>query len=92
MLALARLVIFGFIALTIVYLCLAAYSRSERRRKLRDEWNAGSLAGKPPGDYDTFIERGIAEYEQSLRRKLIWGVYVVPCILIIVTLYVTNYA
>jgi hypothetical protein len=92
MIALARLLIVGFIALTVVYLCLAMYSRSERRRKLRDEWNAGSLAGKPPGEYDTFMERGMADYETSLRRKLIWGVYVIPCILIIVTLYVTNYA
>ena len=92
MLALARLIIVGFVVLTIIYLCLSMYSRSERRRKLREEWNRGSLAGSPPGDYETFMERGMAEYEGSLRRKLIWGVYIIPCVLIAVTLYVTNYA
>ena len=92
MVALLRLVIVGFVALTIVYICLSLYSRSERRRKLRAQWNEGSLAGKPPGEYDAFMERGMAEYETSLRRKLIWGVYVIPCILILVTLYLTNYA
>lgn len=92
MIALLRFILVGFVALSVVYICVAMYSRSERRRKLRDEWNAGSLAGKPPGDYDSFMERGMAEYEHSLRRKLIWGVYIIPCVLIVVTLYVTNYA
>lgn len=92
MLALARFIIVGFLALSVVYICLLLYSRAERRRKLRAEWNAGSLAGKPPGDYEDFMARGMAEYEGSLRRKLIWGVYVIPCILVAVTLYVTNYA
>lgn len=92
MVALLRLILVGFVALSIVYICLSMYSRSERRRKLREEWNAGSLAGKPPGDYDDFMARGMAEYETSLRKKLIWGVYVIPCVLILVTLYVTNYA
>jgi hypothetical protein len=92
MLALARLIVVGFVALTIVYICLSLYSRSERRRKLRDEWNAGSLAGKPPGDYEEFMARGMADYEGSLRKKLIWGVYVIPCVLILLTLYLTNYA
>lgn len=92
MLALARLIVVGFIALSIVYVCLSMYSRAERRRKLHDAWNAASLAGKAPGDYDSFIERGMAEYETSLRKKLIWGVYVVPCVLVALTLYLTNYA
>ena len=92
MVALLRLLIVGGIALTVVYLCLSMYARQAHRARLRDEWNKGSLAGQPPGDYDAFMERGMAEYETSLRKKLVWGVYIVPCILIAVTLYVTNYA
>lgn len=92
MLALARLIVVGFIVLTIVYVCLSLYSRSVRRRKLRDEWNAGSLEGKPPGDYDTFMEQGMEDYDQSLRKKLILGVYVVPCALIALIIYLTNFA
>lgn len=92
MFALARLVIGGFVALSVVYVCLSLYSRSERRRKLRAEWNEGSLAGNPPGDYDTFMQKGMAEYESSLRKKLIWGVYIVPCALIALIIYLTNFA
>lgn len=92
MVAFARLIIVGFVALTVVYICVSMYSRSERRRKLRDEWNAGSLAGTPPGDYDSFMAQGMADYEHSLRKKLIWGVYIVPCAVIALTLYLTNYA
>lgn len=92
MFALARLVIVGFVVLTIVYICLSLYSRSVRRGKLRDEWNEGSLAGNPPGDFDTFMEKGMAEYDNSLRKKLILGVYVVPTALIALIIYLNNLA
>ncbi|MEP4198478.1 MAG: hypothetical protein ABJL99_22895 [Aliishimia sp.] len=92
MFAFARLVVVGFVVLTVVYICLSFYSRSVRRGKLRDEWNEGSLAGNPPGDYDTFMEQGMNEYDNSLRKKLIWGVYVVPTALIALIIYLTNFA
>lgn len=87
-----RLVIVGFVVMTIVYIVLSIYSRGQRRQKLRDEWNQGSLAGKPPGDYDAFMEKGMADYDGSLRKKLIWGVYVIPTAIVLLIIYLTNFA
>lgn len=92
MLAFARLIVVGFVVLTIIYICLSLYSRSVRKSKLRDEWNEGSLAGNPPGEYDAFIEKGMAEYDSSLRKKLILGVYVVPTVVVLLIIYLTNFA
>ena len=87
MFALARLVIIGFVLLTIIYLCLSLYSRSVRRRKLNAEWEAD-----PNGDRDAFVDAGLEDYDGSLRRKLILGVYVVPTVLIGTIIYLTNFA
>jgi len=90
MLALIRLVIFGFIAMTIAYGAVSIYSRSLRREKLEDEW-----AEDHPGDTDSaereaFVNKGMEEYKNGLRRKLIWLVYVIPTILVIGIVVVIN--
>ncbi|SEK69015.1 hypothetical protein SAMN05443999_10274 [Roseovarius azorensis] len=87
MIALMRLLIFGFILLTGIYLGLSWYSRSVRRRKMTADWED---AGRP-GDRDAYIETGMAQYERSLRRRLIWLVYVVPVTAVAVIIYVTNF-
>ena len=87
MFALARLVIVGFVVLTIIYVCLSLYSRSVRKRKLAEEWEAS-----PVGDREAFIDQGLEEYDSSLRRKLILGVYVVPTLVIALIIYLTNFA
>ncbi len=87
MLALARLIIIGFVALTIVYVCLSLYSRSVRRGKLEAEW---AEKGQD-GDRETFVEAGLKEYDNSLRRKLILGVYVVPVGVVTLIIYLTNF-
>ena len=87
MIALARLIIVGFVVLTIIYLCLSWYSRSVRRGKLEEEWQRN-----PHGDKDAFVEQGLEEYDGSLRRKLIWGVYVVPTVLVVLIIYLNNFA
>lgn len=87
MFALARLLVIAFIVLTIVYVGLSFYSRSVRRRKLWEEWdNEGHT-----GDRDAFVDQGLKDYDNSLRRKLILGVYVVPLVLVAVIVYLTNF-
>lgn len=86
MLALARFFIFGFLLLTVVYVSLSLYSRAVRRDKLESEWQK-----IPDGDKDSFVRDGLREYDASLRRKLILGVYVVPLVLISVIIYLTNF-
>jgi len=87
MLALLRLLIFGLIFLTAVYFGLSWYFRSERRRRMEQDWEA---AGRP-GSRDAYVEAGMEQYQQSLRRRLIWLVYVVPVTAVIVIIYITNY-
>lgn len=88
MAALARMLFIAFIVLTIIYICLSFYSRSVRRSKLETEWD--EVGG--PGDRDSFVRAGLQDYDGSLRRKLILGVYVIPSIAIGLLIYFTNFA
>jgi Ca2+/Na+ antiporter len=87
MFALARLLVIGFLVLSVVYICLSLYSRAVRRDKLEKEWDDEIQQG----DRDAFVEAGLREYDGSLRRKLILGVYIVPLTVISVIIYLTNF-
>ena len=87
MFALARLLVIGFLVLSVVYICLSLYSRAVRRDKLEKEWDEEIQQG----DRETFVEAGLREYDGSLRRKLILGVYIVPLVVISVIIYFTNF-
>ncbi|SIO41761.1 hypothetical protein SAMN05444722_2009 [Rhodovulum sp. ES.010] len=87
MIALLRFVIFATVVLTIVYVSVSLYSRAVRRDKLEREWD-GEIR---EGDREAFVRDGLKEYDQSLRRKLILGVYIVPAIVIGTIIYIVNY-
>ena len=87
MIALVRLVVIGFIVLTVIYVSLSLYSRSVRKAKLAEWWEE---EGKP-GEREAYVDAGLKDYEGSLRRKLIWGVYVVPIIAVAAIIYFTNF-
>ncbi len=87
MFALLRFAVPLMIVLTIIYVALSFYSRNERRGKLEAYWEEEGLTG----DMDAFVEHGLKDYDGSLRRKLIWGVYVVPVTVVAVLVYVMNY-
>nr|WP_298258073.1 hypothetical protein [uncultured Litoreibacter sp.] len=87
MFAVLRLSVIAFIVMLVVYFVLSAWSRSVRRSKLGAEWDEEGRSG----DRDAFIEQGLAEYDGSLRRKLILGVFVVPYLVIGVLVYVVNF-
>ena len=82
-----RLAVIGFIVLTVIYGAVSIYSRSVRRRKLIAEWEAE----RPTEDRDSFVARHLEDYDHSLRRKLILGVYVVPVCIVVAIIYVTNF-
>lgn len=82
-----RLSVIAFVVMLVVYFILSAWSRSVRRGKLGAEWDEEVRTG----DRDAFIEQGLAEYDGSLRRKLIFGVFVVPYLVIGVLIYVVNF-
>lgn len=87
MFALARLLVIGFFVLTIIYICLSLYSRSVRRGKLEKEWDEEIREG----DRDAFVQEGLEDYDGSLRRKLILGVYVIPVCVVAFIIYATNF-
>tara|TARA_R110000787_G_scaffold47710_1_gene115458 strand:+ start:281 stop:547 length:267 start_codon:yes stop_codon:yes gene_type:complete len=88
MFALARLVVIGFIVLTVIYVCLSLYSRAVRRGKLRQKWHDGPQKV----DRETFVKRGLEKYDGSIRRKLILGVYIIPVTLVGLIIYLTNFS
>lgn len=77
-----------FVALTVIYISLSFYSRARRRDKLEAEWDAGGIATPR----EAFVQDGLKEYDRSLRRKLILGVYVVPVCLVALIIYLVNFA
>lgn len=87
MLALTRLIVFGFIILSVIYIALSFYSRAVRRRKLAEWWEEEGR----PGDMDEYIANGLKEYDGSLRRKLILGVYIIPITVVTAIIYFTNF-
>ncbi|PVA09646.1 hypothetical protein DC366_13250 [Pelagivirga sediminicola] len=87
MLALLKLIVIGGVVLTVIYVVLSIWSRRVRRGELEAEW---LIAGRP-GDEEAFVAGGLKEYDSSLRRKLILGVYVVPVSVIAIIVYFTNF-
>ncbi|MFD2741035.1 hypothetical protein ACFSUD_15735 [Sulfitobacter aestuarii] len=88
MLGFVRLVIAGFLVLTVIYFCLSLYSRALRRDRLRRKWQQGPKRI----DRDAFVARGLKKYDASIRRKLLLGVYVVPVFVVGLIIYLTNFS
>ncbi|WP_172299540.1 hypothetical protein [Pseudoruegeria sp. HB172150] len=86
-----RLIFFGFIGLSIIYGLLWLYSRSVRREKLEDAWDAEHPEGGDPEARDAYVEKGMKAYHASLRPKLLLLVYVVPAVVAAVVLIVMNW-
>lgn len=85
--AFLRLAVIGFVIMTIFYFLISIYSRSLRKEKLEDEWvEKGSI-----GDQDDYVEKGLKDYDASIRPKLILGVYIVPTVVVAILFYIMNY-
>ena len=88
MIGFIRAAFFALIGLSVLYWLVSVYARSTERERLEKKWDAGPPNGAP--DREAFIEAGMAAYEKSLRRKLIWLVYIVPMLAVAVILYIVN--
>lgn len=87
MIAFIRVFAIAFVVLTVIYVCLSFYSRAVRREKLEAQWDEESREG----DKRAFVRAGLKEYDGSLRRRLILGVYVIPVVIVSTIVYVVNY-
>lgn len=86
--AMVRLFIIVFVVLSIIYISLSFYSRARARDRLEAEWDEGGI-NMPR---EAYVRHGLKDYDGSLRRKLILGVYVVPMALVGLIIYLVNFA
>lgn len=84
---LVRLVVFGFLALSVIYISLSVYSRSVRREKLEKRYDEAPVEGMTRKQY---VEKGVADYNSGLRPKLLLLIYVVPTVAVAAIVYITN--
>ena len=82
-----RLVVFGFLLLSVIYLSLSWFTRSLRRESLENEWDEDQPEGISRDDY---VAAGIKDYNDGLRPKLLLLVYVIPTVLVAIIVYLTN--
>ncbi|MBM1220266.1 hypothetical protein JQU17_08540 [Ponticoccus sp. SC2-23] len=82
-----RLFVVAFVVLTVIYVSISLYSRAVRRDKLEREWDEEIREG----DRDAFVKEGLADYDGSLRRRLILAVYIIPVAIVGTIIYLVNY-
>ncbi len=72
------------VVLTVIYLALSLFKRWEERKRLNADFErqAQSDSGASK-DREAFVQEGLRDYESSLRKKLLLGVYVIPFALIL---------
>ena len=87
MIGILRAAVLGFVLLSVVYWLVSVYSRSVRREKLEKKFDAGGIEA----DRQAYIEAGMQAYNKSLRRRLIWLVYIIPAVGVSATVYFVNY-
>jgi hypothetical protein len=88
---LIKLLVVGFVLLTVVYWTVWLYSRSVRREKLENAWAADNPEGGDETARETYIEEGMKDYHASIRPKLILLVYIIPAALVVAVLILTNW-
>ncbi len=88
---LIKLIVFGFVFLTVIYVAVSVYSRSIRREKLENWWAEENPGSDDMAARDAYVEKGMAEYNAGIRPKLIALVYVVPTVVVIGTLIAVNW-
>ncbi|MBQ2262330.1 MAG: hypothetical protein II336_13285 [Loktanella sp.] len=88
--AFIKLVIFGFIALTVIYWSIALYSRSVRKERLEKTFDAENPGSTDRAARDAYVAQGMQDYHSSIRPRLIGLVYVVPTLTIAIITYLIN--
>jgi len=74
-------VVILFAVLFAIYAGVVAYMRWDRRRELEAEYSAGAGGALTQED---FVSKGLAEFERSQKRQLLYGVFLIPVAVIAV--------
>ncbi|MCA0920513.1 hypothetical protein [Pseudooceanicola nanhaiensis] len=87
MVQLFRLILVGFVVLTVLYVIVSIWSRETRRAKLKARWKAEGRTG----DRRAWMREELEDYDQSFRRKLILLIYIVPVMVVAFLIYYVNF-
>lgn len=82
----ARLMGIALVALSVVFVSLWFYARASKREKLEAQWDRD----QGPGRRESFVQAEMMAYEGLLKRKLVWGVYVIPSLALALLIYLTS--
>lgn len=74
--------------LTAIYIALDWYMRWDRARRLDAEHASGEGGALTREDY---VAKGLAEYERSWERKLLYGVFILPILAALVLALIANF-
>lgn len=85
-----RLIVFGYLGLTVIYWLISLYSRSVRLERLEGEWAEAHPGDDESPERQDFLDAGMKAYHNSFRPKLIGLVYIIPTVLVIIALVVRN--
>ncbi|MGH1368209.1 MAG: hypothetical protein ACRBCL_06295 [Maritimibacter sp.] len=85
-----RLVVFGFLFLSVVYIAISWYSRSVRKERLEKRWDEDNPTSADIDAKTAYVNDGMDKYNNGLRPKLVLLVYVIPTIAVAVILIATN--
>jgi len=88
--AFIRLIVFGFIGLSILYFAVTWFARSTRRERLEKRWDAEHPDGDPAARAEV-VERGVDAFKTSLAYRAFLLIYIVPAALVLANLIVTNW-
>lgn len=74
------------------YLLLRVYIRSLRREKLEKLWDRQNpdMAGDNP-QREAYLTREMADFETSLRTRLLWLVFILPTLTVMGIVYLVNW-
>lgn len=61
--------------LAVLHVVLGRYLRWDKTKQLQAEFDA---ADTHEASRDAFIGKGLADYDKSLRKKLLWGIWLLP--------------
>jgi len=74
--------------LSAIYIALGWYMRWDRGRRLDAEYANGEGGALTREDY---IAKGLAEYDRSWERKLLYGVFILPILAALALAMIANY-
>ncbi len=89
MIAVLRLIFLVFLVQTALFIIISVVQRWNARQRAWAEYEA---LDNPSEDWDSYLDREMLEYHSSLRKKLIWSVYILPGAVIVLLIYFVNFA